>query len=286
MADKLFEGKVRAVFSADPDSLLIVTTDRISAYDVIMPTPIADKGKILNSLSMFWFDLTKDVVKNHVITTDVSKYPYPYTNDETLRGRSMLVKRLKMLPFECIVRGYITGSAWESYQKDGTVCGQKVAPGLIESDKFPEPIFTPSTKAAEGHDINVSYEYMANELGEELASKVRDTTIAVYKRCAEYAAGRGIIIADTKLEFGLDEKGELVLGDEVLTPDSSRFWPAADYKPGQGQSSYDKQYLRNWLSDNGYKGVSPAPELPADVVAATRAKYVEAYEILTGEKFN
>lgn len=287
MADnKLFEGKVRAIFSAGDDKLLIVTTDRISAYDVIMPTPIKDKGIILNSLSMFWFDLTRDVIKNHVITTDIAEYPEPYKNDESLKGRSMLVKKLKMIPFECIVRGYITGSAWESYQKDGTVCGHKVAPGLVESDKFPEPLFTPSTKAAEGHDINVDYEYMANELGDELASKLRDKTIEIYKLCADYAAKHGIIIADTKLEFGLDENGELVLGDEVLTPDSSRFWPAADYVPGKGQSSYDKQYLRDWLTANGYRGKVPAPELPDDVVKATRDKYVEAYEILTGKKFD
>jgi phosphoribosylaminoimidazole-succinocarboxamide synthase len=221
--NKLFEGKVRAIFTAGDDKLLIVTTDRISAYDVIMPTPVEGKGKILNSLSMFWFDLTKNIVKNHVITTDINKYPEPFKGDESLRDRSMLVKKLKMIPFECIVRGYITGSAWESYQKDGTVCGHKVAPGLVESDKFPEPLFTPSTKAAEGHDINVDYEYMARELGSELASKIRDKTIEIYKTCADYAAKHGIIIADTKLEFGLDENGELVLGDEVLTPDSSRF---------------------------------------------------------------
>ena len=287
MADnKLFEGKVRAIFSAGEDKLLIVTTDRISAYDVIMPTPIKDKGIILNSLSMFWFDLTRDVIKNHVITTDIAEYPEPYKNDESLKGRSMLVKKLKMIPFECIVRGYITGSAWESYQKDGTVCGHKVAPGLVESDKFPEPLFTPSTKAAEGHDINVDYEYMANELGDELASKIRDKTIEIYNICADWAAKHGIIIADTKLEFGLDENGDLVLGDEVLTPDSSRFWPAADYVPGKGQSSYDKQYLRDWLTANGYRGKVPAPELPDDVVKATRDKYVEAYEILTGKKFD
>ena len=278
--NKLFEGKVRKIFDAGEGKLLIVTTDRISAYDVIMPTPIDGKGKILNGLSMFWFGLTKDIVKNHVITTDINEYPEPFKGDKELE-----VKKLKMIPFECIVRGYITGSAWESYEKDGTVCGHKVAEGLVESDKFPEPIFTPSTKAAEGHDINVDYEYMANEIGEELASKVRDTTIAVYNLCADYARERGIIIADTKLEFGLDENGELVLGDEVLTPDSSRFWSVKDYVPGKSQSSYDKQYLRDWLTANGLRGKTPAPELPADVVAATKAKYVEAYEMITGEKF-
>lgn len=281
----LFEGKVRKIFAAGDDALLIVTTDRISAYDVIMPTPIDGKGKILNQLSLFWFDLTKDVVKNHVITTDIDKYPEPFKGDKTLEGRSMLVKKLKMIPFECIVRGYITGSAWESYEKDGTVCGHKVAPGLVESAQFPEPIFTPSTKEEHGHDINVDFEYMADKLGIELATKVKDATIAVYKKCADYARERGIIIADTKLEFGLDENGDLVLGDEVLTPDSSRFWSVEKYKVGQGQSSYDKQYLRDWLTANGMRGKTPAPELPADVVANTRAKYVEAYEMLTGNKF-
>ena len=281
----LFEGKVRKIFAAGDDALLIVTTDRISAYDVIMPTPIDGKGKILNQLSLFWFDLTKDVVKNHVITTDIDKYPEPFKGDKTLEGRSMLVKKLKMIPFECIVRGYITGSAWESYEKDGTVCGHKVAPGLVESAQFPEPIFTPSTKEEHGHDINVDFEFMADKLGIELATKVKDATIAVYKKCADYARERGIIIADTKLEFGLDENGDLVLGDEVLTPDSSRFWSVEKYKVGQGQSSYDKQYLRDWLTANGMRGKTPAPELPADVVANTRAKYVEAYEMLTGNKF-
>lgn len=281
----LFEGKVRKIFAAGDDALLIVTTDRISAYDVIMPTPIDGKGKILNQLSLFWFDLTKDVVKNHVITTDIDKYPEPFKGDKSLEGRSMLVKKLKMIPFECIVRGYITGSAWETYEQDGTVCGHKVAPGLVESDKFPEPIFTPSTKEETGHDINVDFEFMADKLGIELATKVKDATIAVYKKCADYAASRGIIIADTKLEFGLDENGELVLGDEVLTPDSSRFWSVEKYKPGQGQSSYDKQYLRDWLTANGLRGKTPAPELPDDVVAATRAKYAEAFEMITGKKF-
>ena len=281
----LFEGKVRKIFAAGDDALLIVTTDRISAYDVIMPTPIDGKGKILNQLSLFWFDLTKDVVKKHVITTDIDKYPEPFKGDKTLEGRSMLVKKLKMIPFECIVRGYITGSAWESYEKDGTVCGHKVAPGLVESAQFPEPIFTPSTKEEHGHDINVDFEFMADKLGLELATKVKDATIAVYKKCADYARERGIIIADTKLEFGLDENGDLVLGDEVLTPDSSRFWSVEKYKVGQGQSSYDKQYLRDWLTANGMRGKTPAPELPADVVANTRAKYVEAYEMLTGNKF-
>lgn len=285
MSQPVFEGKVRSVHEAGTDKLLMVTTDRISAYDVIMPTPIPDKGKILNQLSIFWFSFTEKIVKNHFITEDINRYPEPFCGDESLRGRSMLVKKLKMLPFECIVRGYISGSAWESYQKDGTVCGVKMPAGLRESDPFPEPIFTPSTKAEEGHDINVSYDYMADALGEELASKLRDKTIEVYTTCADYAAEHGIIIADTKLEFGLDESGELVLADEVLTPDSSRFWPASAYQPGKSQMSYDKQYLRDWLTENGFRGKTPAPELPPDVVEATRAKYAEAYEILTGKPF-
>ncbi len=285
MSQPVFEGKVRSVHEAGADKLLMVTTDRISAYDVIMPTPIPDKGKILNQLSIFWFSFTEKIVKNHYITEDISRYPELFCGDETLRGRSMLVKKLKMLPFECIVRGYISGSAWESYQKDGTVCGVKMPAGLRESDPFPAPVFTPSTKAEEGHDINVSYDYMANVLGEELASKLRDKTIEVYTTCADYAAKHGIIIADTKFEFGLDESGELVLADEVLTPDSSRFWPASEYQPGKSQMSYDKQYLRDWLTENGFRGKTPAPELPPDVVEATRAKYAEAYEILTGKPF-
>lgn len=286
MSQPVFEGKVRSIHDAGKDRLLMVTTDRISAYDVIMPTMIPDKGKILNQLSIFWFSLTENIVKNHFVTDDILKYPGPFLGDENLRGRSMLVKKLKMLPFECIVRGYISGSAWESYQKNGTVCGIRMPEGLRESDPFPMPVFTPSTKAEEGHDMNVSYEYMANALGSEMASRLREKTLEVYTTCAEYALRRGIIIADTKFEFGLDENGELVLADEVLTPDSSRFWPAAEYCPGKTQMSYDKQYLRDWLTENGFRGKSPAPELPQVVVDATRAKYIEAYEVLTGKKFS
>jgi len=281
--EKLFEGKVRAIYEADDKTLLIVTSDRISAYDVIMPTAIPDKGRILNGLSEFWFDYIKDILPSHFITSDVSAYPGQYKNDASLEGRSMLVKKLKMTPFECIVRGYITGSAWESYCKDGTVCGEKIRPGMKESEAFDEPIFTPSTKAEEGHDINVSFDYMVDKIGIELASKLRDKTIAIYKKCAAYARERGVIIADTKFEFGLDENGELVIGDEVLTPDSSRFWPADEYEVGRGQKSYDKQYLRDWLTDNGFRGKSV--ELPDEVVNVTRDKYVGIYEILTGKKF-
>ncbi|MEA4822966.1 MAG: phosphoribosylaminoimidazolesuccinocarboxamide synthase [Clostridiaceae bacterium] len=273
-------GKVREIYAVDDKSLLIVTTDRISAFDVIMPTPVVGKGKVLNALSEFWFDYTKHIVPNHMITTRSVEFPVPFTNDPAFEGRSMLVRRLKMLPIECIVRGYITGSGWESYQKTGKVCGIALPEGLQESQKLPEPIFTPSTKADEGHDENIDFDRMCEIIGTELAEKVRAATIAVYKACADYAASRGILIADTKLEFGLDENGVLTLGDEVLTPDSSRFWPAADYAVGRGQKSFDKQYLRDWLKENKQNGVEPAPELPADVVAATIAKYREAARLL------
>ena len=273
-------GKVREIYAVDDKSLLIVTTDRISAFDVIMPTPVAGKGKILNALSEFWFNYTRDIIPNHMITTNVSEFPAPFTGDPAFAGRSMLVRRLKMLPIECIVRGYITGSGWESYQKTGRVCGITLPEGLQESQKLPEPIFTPSTKAAEGHDENIDFDRMCGIIGTELAEKVRDATIAVYRACADYAASRGIIIADTKFEFGLDENGVLTLADELLTPDSSRFWPKADYAVGRGQKSFDKQYLRDWLKANGQNGVEPGPELPAEVVDATVAKYREAAELL------
>jgi len=286
--NKLFEGKVREIYNTGEDerTLLIVTTDRISAYDVIMPTAISDKGKILNAISEFWFDYLEktmgDEIKTHLITSDIDEFPMPFRGDVSLKGRGMLVKKLKMLPFECIVRGYISGSAWETYSADGTVCGERMAPGLLESSKFSSPVYTPSTKAEEGHDINVSYDYTVEILGRELAEKVRDMTVKIYTVCADYAASRGVIIADTKFEFGLDENGELVLGDEVLTPDSSRFWSAAEFKPGKSQPSYDKQYLRDWLSDNGHRGISPGPELPEEVVKATRDKYLEVYKLLQG----
>ena len=273
-------GKVREIYAVDDKSLLIVTTDRISAFDVIMPTPVEGKGKILNALSAFWFEKTKDIVPNHMITVDRAQFPAPFCDEPAFEGRAMLVRRLKMLPVECIVRGYITGSGWESYKKTGLVCGIRLPEGLQESQKLPEPIFTPSTKAAEGHDENIDFETMCGIIGKELAEKVRDATIAVYKACADYAASRGIIIADTKLEFGLDENGVLTLGDEVLTPDSSRFWPAADYAVGRGQKSFDKQYLRDWLKANKLNGAEPAPQLPADVVEATVAKYREAATLL------
>ena len=274
-------GKVREIYAVDDKSLLIVTTDRVSAFDVTLPTPIPDKGKMLNHLSEFWFEFTRDILPNHLISTDYKTFPAPFCDMPELEGRAMLVKKLKMLPVECIVRGYITGSGWESYKKCGEVCGIRLPEGLQESQKLAEPIFTPSTKAAEGHDENISFERMCEIVGTELATKVKNATIAIYKACADYAATRGVIIADTKLEFGLDENGELVLGDEVLTPDSSRFWDMADYEVGRGQKSFDKQYLRDWLKANNFAGVEPAPELPADVVSTTAAKYKEACDLIT-----
>lgn len=285
MVNKISSGKVREIYDAGDGRLLIVTTDRISAFDVIMPTPIPGKGVILNRLAEFWFELFGDVVENHLISTDIKDFPAPF-NTEEYAGRTMLVKKLKMLPYECIIRGYITGSAWESYTKDGTACGIPLPAGLSLCEKLPQPLFTPSTKAAEGHDVNISFDEMRAGLGDSLATLVRDTTIDVYRRASDYASAHGIIIADTKLEFGLDEKGRLVLADEVLTPDSSRFWPADSYAAGRNQASFDKQYLRDWLKAKSLAGVSPAPELPDDVVAQTRSKYALAYTLLTGKELD
>ncbi len=273
---QIASGKVREIYAAGDDALVIVTSDRVSAFDVILPTLIPGKGALLNALSEFWFSYTKDIVKNHLVSVDVTTFPAPYRDRPELAGRAMLVKKLNMLPVECIVRGYLAGSGWASYQKSGVVCGIPLPAGLRESDKLPEPIFTPSTKAAEGHDENISFAQLENLIGADLAAQVRDKTLAVYTACADYALGRGIIIADTKLEFGLDETGELVLADEVLTPDSSRFWSAADYHPGASQKSFDKQYLRDWLKAQSLDGVTPAPALPDDVVRETLAKYRQA----------
>ncbi len=281
------EGKVREVYDIG-DSLIIVATDRISAFDNILKNKIKDKGAILTQMSKFWFDYTQDVVKNHMISVDVDDMP-EFFRDEQFDGNSMMCKKLEMLPIECIVRGYITGSGWASYQKDGTVCGIRLPEGLVESDKLPEPIYTPSTKAELGdHDENISFERSVEVLekiypgrGEDYAAQIRDYTIALYKKCAEYALSKGIIIADTKFEFGLDENGKVVLGDEMLTPDSSRFWPLEGYKAGQGQPSFDKQYVRDWLKANPDSGYL----LPDDVVKKTVNKYLEAYELLTGVPF-
>lgn len=284
----LYEGKVREVYD-NGDSLIMVATDRISAFDNILKNKITDKGAILTQMSKFWFDYTKDVVPNHMISVDVNDMPEFFHKDE-YKGRSMKCKKLKMLPIECIVRGYITGSGWSSYKENGTVCGIKLPEGLQESEKLPEPIYTPSTKAEVGdHDENISYERSIEVLekafpgkGEYYATKIKDCTITLYKKCAEYALSKGIIIADTKFEFGLDEDGNVVIGDEMLTPDSSRFWPLEGYKPGQGQPSFDKQFVRDWLKANPDNDLL----LPDEVVTKTVDKYKEAYELLTGTPFS
>lgn len=282
------EGKVREVYD-NGDTLIIVATDRISAFDVILKNKVSKKGTILTQMSKFWFDYTREIVPNHMLSIDVKDIPEFFRN-ENFDGNSMMCKKLNMLPIECIVRGYITGSGWASYQKNGMVCGIALPEGLQESEKLPEPIYTPSTKAEIGdHDENISFEQSIEVLekqfpgkGREYAEKIKDCTIALYKKCAEYALEKGIIIADTKFEFGLDEKGEVVLGDEMLTPDSSRFWPLEGYKAGQGQPSFDKQYVRDWLKANPESDY----KLPEEVVDKTVAKYKEAYELLTGEKFD
>lgn len=284
MIKKLSSGKVREIYEIDGDKLFLVVSDRISAFDYILPSPIPNKGKILNQISKFWFDFVQDIVPNHIISTDTKDFPQEFQTPE-FEGRSMLVKKLKMLPVECIVRGYITGSGWKSYQENGTVCGITLPEGLQESEKLPEAIFTPSTKAEIGeHDENISFEKVVEMLGFELATKLRDKTLEIYSKCAEYAAQKGVLIADTKFEFGLDENGELVLADEVLTPDSSRFWPAQDYQVGRSQKSFDKQYLRDWIKSSGYNPESGSP-IPDDVIQTTADKYAEAFEIITGKKF-
>ena len=281
------EGKVREVYDIG-DSLIITATDRISAFDVILKNKVEKKGTILTKMSEFWFDFTKDILPNHMISTDVKDMPEFFQN-ERFDGNSMKCKKLEMLPVECIVRGYITGSGWASYCENGTVCGIKLPEGLKESEKLPEPIYTPSTKAEIGdHDENVSFEQTVINLekiypgkGQEYAEKLRDYTIALYKKCAEYALSKGIIIADTKFEFGLDENGNVVLGDEMLTPDSSRFWPLEGYEAGKGQPSFDKQFVRDWLKANPDSDYL----LPDEVIKKTVDKYIEAYEKLTGKKF-
>ena len=272
-------GKVRDIYDLG-DRLLIVATDRLSAFDVVLPTPIPDKGRVLTQLSLFWFKKLWDVIPNHVITG--SEFPRelaPYR--EELRGRAMLVRRTDPIPIECVVRGYLAGSGWKEYQATGNVCGIKLPAGLQESERLPEPIFTPATKATSGHDINISFEEMAAQVGKPLAERLQALSLEIYRRAAEYAAERGILIADTKFEFGR-AGGELMWIDEALTPDSSRFWPASQYAPGRPQPSFDKQYVRDYLERIGWSKKPPAPELPPDVVAATRAKYREAYERLVG----
>ncbi|MBI3662512.1 MAG: phosphoribosylaminoimidazolesuccinocarboxamide synthase [Acidobacteria bacterium] len=292
-------GKVRDIYDLG-DRLLIVASDRLSAFDVVLPTPIPDKGKVLTQLSAFWFETLRDIVPHHVLsTTEFPAALAPYA--EQLRGRAMLVRKTEPLPIECVVRGYLSGSGWKDYKTTGAVCGIALPAGLRESEKLPEPIFTPATKAQSGHDENISFDEAAAQVGRPLAEKVRAISLEIYRRATELAAARGILIADTKFEFGLDPSaslpspslgasraggGELVWIDEALTPDSSRFWPSDGYEPGRGQPSFDKQYMRDYLERIGWTKTPPGPELPADVVAGTSAKYREAYRRLTGRELS
>jgi len=275
----LASGKVREIYDLG-DELLIVASDRISTYDVVHPTPIPDKGSVLTGLSAFWFERTAGIIPNHVISV-TDGVP------AEARGRGMVVRKLKMLSVECVVRGYITGSGWKDYQATGKVSGHTLPEGLRESDRLPEPLFTPSTKAEIGHDEAIDFEGAVSLIGDRaLAERVRDVSLALYEYGAEHARNNGIILADTKFELGLDSDGQLTIGDEICTPDSSRFWPADQYEPGRGQPSFDKQYVRDWASGTGWDRNPPAPPIPGDVVARTREKYVEAYERITGEPFS
>jgi len=275
----LAKGKVREIYDLG-DDLLMVASDRISTYDVVHPTPIPDKGRVLTALSVAWFDLTRDIVPNHFVSA-TDGVP------ADLRGRALRVRRLDMLPVECVVRGYLSGSGWKDYQRTGTVSGVALPEGLRESDRLPETIYTPSTKADEGHDEAIDFEHTVELIGDRaLAERVRDVSLAVYGAIADHARERGVILADTKFELGLDEDGTLVLGDEVCTPDSSRFWPADEYEPGRPQASFDKQYVRDWAAGTGWDKTPPAPAIPDEVVAQTRERYVRAYEQLAGEPFS
>ncbi len=277
-------GKVRDLYRVDDDHLLLVASDRVSTYDCVHPTPIPDKGRVLTGLSAFWFDELSDVVDNHLVSTDVSDLPAEARgSDADLAGRIMLVDEVDTVPVECVVRGYLAGSGWREYQQDGTVCGVGLPDGLRQADQLPEPVFTPATKAEEGHDENITFEYMADEIGEPLAERLRDSALRLYRRGAELAADRGILLADTKFEFGMLD-GRPVLADEVLTPDSSRYWPADGWTPGESQPSFDKQFVRDYAASTGWDKTPPAPELPDDVVAQTREKYLEAHRRLTGSE--
>ncbi|MBC7928648.1 MAG: phosphoribosylaminoimidazolesuccinocarboxamide synthase [Bryobacteraceae bacterium] len=278
---QIARGKVRDIYQTGPD-LLLVTTDRISAFDYILPVGIPRKGEVLNRLSLFWFDFLRSVIANHVITADASEYPpelAPFR--EELQGRSVLVRKASMIPVECVARGYISGSGWKEYLAQGAICGIRLPAGLRESDRLPQPIFTPATKAETGHDENVSFDRIASSIGSDLAARLRDLTLEIYRRASEYAAARGILIADTKFEFGFVDE-QLILADEVLTPDSSRFWPAEEWKPGGPQPSYDKQFVRDYLEKIQWNKQPPAPVLSPEVVSRTSEKYMEAYRLLTG----
>ena len=279
------QGKVRDIYDVGEDRLLLVATDRISAFDVVLPNPIPDKGRVLTGLTLFWLEKTKGLIGNHMISADRRDFPEPFRSEPSLAGRSMLATKAQVIPVECVARGYLTGSGLKQYRAEGHVCGVPLPPGLDESSKLPEPIFTPTTKAAEGHDLPLTFEEAVDLIGKGLAERLREITIALYERGAEVAAERGIIVADTKFEFGF-AGGQLILIDEVLTPDSSRFWPADGYTPGKTQPSFDKQYVRDWLDASGWDHEPPPPELPAEVIGRTALKYREAYEKVTGRPFD
>ncbi|HET6770541.1 MAG TPA: phosphoribosylaminoimidazolesuccinocarboxamide synthase [Actinomycetota bacterium] len=285
LADLHAKGKVRDIYEADGD-LLMVASDRISAFDVVLPTAIPDKGRVLTGLSLYWFARTADIVPNHLRTAAVEEFPASFAEHrEELAGRAMLVKRAQVVPIECVARGYLSGSGWKEYRVSGAVCGVSLPAGLVESDRLPEPIFTPSTKATEGHDENITLEQAGEIVGDGLAQRLKELTLTLYEFGAELARARGIILADTKFEFGFAD-GNLILVDEVLTPDSSRFWPADRYEPGGAQPSFDKQYVRDWLDEAGWDHEPPPPELPATVVGQTAVRYREAYERITEESFD
>ncbi len=276
-------GKVRDIYDLK-DKYLIVSTDRISSFDVVFPTAIPKKGEVLTKLSKFWFDWTKDIVKNHLITTDIDKFPEELdTYRDSLINRSMLVKKAKPIPIECVVRGYLAGSGWKEYKESQSICDIKLPEGLKESDKLPEPIFTPATKEEAGHDVNVTEDFIKKEIGEEIVNKIKNISIEIYKKASEYAKSKGIIIADTKFEFG-KINDEIILIDEILTPDSSRFWPEDEYEPGKSQNSFDKQFVRDYLETLDWDKTPPAPELPAEIVKKTTQKYLQALKFLTGEE--
>ncbi|OLE54083.1 MAG: phosphoribosylaminoimidazolesuccinocarboxamide synthase [Acidobacteria bacterium 13_1_20CM_3_53_8] len=280
-------GKVRDVYSIDDDHLLIVATDRISAFDCVLPTPIPRKGEVLTALSRFWFEKLKPVCHNHLVTTCIESMPDSVRRHaESLRGRSMLVRRATVFPVECVVRGYLAGSGWKDYKRTGEVCGHLLPPNLREAEELPSPIFTPATKAEEGHDENISCSRMSEILGDEATNALRETSIKLYSEARDYARTRGLIIADTKFEFGIDASGRILLVDEALTPDSSRFWPADSYAPGHTQTSFDKQFVRDYLETLDWDKRPPAPPLPPEVVEATTARYLQAYSLLTGESLD
>ena len=276
-------GKVRDIYDLDR-GLLIIATDRISAYDVVMANGIPDKGRVLTQISLFWFELLREITPNHVLSADLNDLPDDFRSEE-IDGRSMLCRRAKVIPIECIVRGYLAGNGWKEYHKSGSVCGIELPEGLKQCSQLPEPIFTPTTKAEHGHDENITFEQGGRIAGEPLMAQLREKSLALYDKARDYAAERGIIVADTKFEWGLDEQGQLILIDEVLTPDSSRFWPADVYKPGKDQPSFDKQFVRDYLDRMEFDRMPPGPLLPADIVQKTRAKYIEAYTRLTGQTF-